>query len=100
MCMMFFSGYFAGLVLAILQALFLCYLFAGSTFLVYIIMLRVFILAFLVFPTLLNYLFKSQRLGITLREDFMLWALELKPVTIGALLQDFYLFFVLNPAVV
>ncbi len=73
--MMFFSAVLAGLMLAIGQY---CVLQQIDTSLVfYIIGLMSILLIVLALPMLPNYLFKSGRLGATLKESTLLWILEL-----------------------
>lgn len=89
------SMFFAGLALALAQAFLLCYVLVGVTLMEYLVMLIILLFGFLAFPTLPNYLYKSQRLHISLKHSFWLWVIELKPIGLGVLVQAIYLFFMI-----
>lgn len=92
--LMYFAGFLAGLAFACVQSVCLNYLFKGIGMGKYLLFLLFFSFCFLYIPALPGYLFKSYKMGITVKQALMLWVLEMKPAGIGALLQAVYLHFV------
>lgn len=90
---MYFSAFFAGIAMAGMQAFLLTHVFKELNFLAYILMIAIFLFAFLCLPALPNYLFKSYKLGISVKQAACLWIVEMKATGLGTLLQAVYLFF-------